>query len=141
MASFLFPKYREKIANPGTLGSTSGTAVDFADDTIKAALVRNSAYNPSSSTTDEFLSSATVVGGVTNPTLGSKTTTGGTLDAADPTFTAVPSGAAIDWVLIYKDTGSAATSSLIARLDFSASVTPNGGDITVQFNASGIGTV
>jgi hypothetical protein len=141
MASFLFPKYRQKIANPGTLGTTSGDAVDFSDDTIKAALVRNTAYNPASSTTDEFFSSATVVSGVTNPTLGTKTVTSGTLDAADPTFTAVPSGAAIDWVLIYKDTGTGTTSSMIARLDLTAAVTPNGGDITVQFNASGIGTV
>jgi hypothetical protein len=43
--------------------------------------------------------------------------------------------------VIYKDTGTASTSPLIGYFDVVASglpVTPNGGNITVTFNASGI---
>jgi hypothetical protein len=137
MANFLFNKAREAFLNPGTLGTTSGTAIDWADDNIKSALMRNSAANPTSTDTSQYLSSfATRAQDSGN--LASKTTTDGTADAADVTFTAVTSGAAIDWVLVYKDTGSAATSPVIARLDLSSSVTPNGGDITVQWSASGL---
>ena len=43
-------------------------------------------------------------------------------------------------ILIYIDTGSAATSRLVAWIDTATNlpVTPNGGDISIQWNASGI---
>jgi hypothetical protein len=42
--------------------------------------------------------------------------------------------------VIYKHTGTESTSTLIAYIDSGTNlpVTPNGGDITVQWNASGI---
>jgi hypothetical protein len=51
------------------------------------------------------------------------------------------SGVSVEALIIYKDTGTASTSPLIYFVDVAASglpVTPNGGNITVQFNASGI---
>jgi hypothetical protein len=53
-------------------------------------------------------------------------------DAADVTFTAV-SGDVSEALVIYKDTGTASTSRLIAYIDTATglAVTPNGGDITV----------
>lgn len=76
---------------------------------------------------------AGVVG--TPQTLGSVTTTNAALDAADATFTAV-SGAQVDIGVIYKDTGSAATSPLLHYEDdyTGLPVTPNGGDITYAFD-------
>lgn len=138
MANALYPKYKEKLLNPGTLGSTSGTAVDLADDTIKIALVDTGTYTYS--TTHEFYSSvsAAVIG--TPQTLASKTVTDGTFDAADVTFTSV-TGNSVEALVVYKDTGTASTSSLVCYIDVAASglpVTPNGGNITVTFNASGI---
>lgn len=50
----------------------------------------------------------------TDQTLGSKTVTAGVADAADITFPTVPSGAAIQGLGLYKDTGAAGTSRLIA---------------------------
>jgi hypothetical protein len=52
----------------------------------------------------------------------------------------VPSGAAITGIVIYKDTGVASTSPLVAFIDTGTGipVTPNGGDISVAWNASGI---
>lgn len=138
MANALYPLYKQKLLDPGTLGTTSGTAVDLADDTIKVALVDTGTYTYSSA--HEFYSSVSsaVVG--TPQTLASKTVTTGTFDAADVTFTSV-SGVSVEALVIYKDTGTAATSSLIAYIDTVASglpVTPNGGNITITWNASGI---
>ena len=138
MANALYPKYKEKLLNPGTLGSSSGTAVDLVDDTIKIALVDTGVYTYS--TTHEFYSSASsaVIG--TSQTLTSKTVTDGTFDAADVTFTSV-TGSSVEALIVYKDTGTASTSPLICYVDVAASglpVTPNGGNITVTFNASGI---
>jgi len=111
-----------------------GGSINVTTDTIKVRLVRTSAYTFSQS--HEFASSLPAAI-VTDVTLGSKSTNGagsdpGCFDAADATFTAVPSGAAIDALVIYKDTGASATSPLIAYID-GFSVTPNGGDITIQW--------
>ena len=138
MANALYPKYKQKILDPGTLGTTSSDAVDLAGDTIKVALVDTGTYTYSG--THEFYSSVSsaVVG--TPQTLASKTVTDGTFDAADVTFTAV-SGSSIEALVIYKDTGTNSTSSLIAYIDTVASglpVTPNGGNISITWNASGI---
>lgn len=138
MANAVYPKCKEKFMNPGTLGTTSGTAVDLIDDTIKIALVDTDIYTYSSA--HEFYSSVSTAVVGTPVTMTSKTATDGVFDAADVTFTSI-SGNSIEALVIYKDTGTAATSSLVAYIDFVASglpVTPNGGNITVSFNASGI---
>jgi len=113
----------------GTLGdiTAAGTAV-------KARLMRVSAYTISQA--HQFASSIPAAI-VTDVTLGSKTANGagadpGCLDAADATFVAVPSGAAIDCLAVFKDTGTPATSPLLFYID-GFSVVPNGGDITVQW--------
>ncbi len=73
-------------------------------------------------------------GALTSVTLG--TVAAGVIDAADKTITAV-SGSAFTHVILYKDTGSDATSVLVAIFDV-ASFTPTGGDISVIWNASGL---
>ena len=117
----------------GTLGdiTAGGTAV-------KCRLMRTSAYTVNQA--HQFASSlaATIVG---DATLGTKVANGGggadpgCFDAADITFTAVPAGAAIDCLAVYKDTGVAGTSPLLFYID-GFSVTPNGGDITIQWQNS-----
>jgi hypothetical protein len=72
----------------------------------------------------------------TPQTLGSKTITAGAFDAADPSFTAV-TGATVEVLAYYKDTGSAATSPMIG-VDNGATnlpITPNGGDVNVVFSS------
>lgn len=138
MANALYPLAKQKFLAYGTTGSTSGTAINMSTDTIKVALVDTGTYTYSSS--HEFYTSisSAVVG--TPVTLSSKTVTNGVFDAADVTFTAV-SGVSVEALVIYKDTGTTSTSSLIDYIDVVASglpVTPNGGDITVTWNASGI---
>jgi hypothetical protein len=129
MTNVLYPKGKEKFL--------SGS-INLPSDTIKIGLIDTGVYTYNSA--NEFWSSASAALVGTAATLASKTVTSGTFDANDVTFTAV-SGSSVEALIIYKDTGSAATSPLIAYIDVAASglpVTPNGGDITVTFNASGI---
>jgi hypothetical protein len=133
MANALYPKWKEQL-----LQFTANN--NLSAGTVKVALV-TSGYTYAS--TDQFYSSvsASVVG--TPQTLGTKTFTNGTFDAADVTFTAV-TGAQVTRLVIYVDTGTTTTSPLVAYLDTSVTnlpVTPNGGDISITWNASGIFTL
>lgn len=125
MANALYAKGKEKIL--------SGS-INLPSDTIKAALL-SSAYTANLST-DEFWSgiSANVLN--TPQTLASKSVTGGVFDAADVTFTAVTSGSTVKAVVLYKDTGTASTSPLLAYIDTITGfpLATNGGDITVTWD-------
>lgn len=124
MASVLFPKGKEKFL--------SG-AIDLTSDTIRVALVDTGVYTYSGA--HEFYSSVSsgVVG--TPQTLAGVSVTDGVVDAADVTFTGV-SGATVEALVLYKDTGDAATSPLIAYIDSGTGlpVTPNGGNIAVAWD-------
>lgn len=110
--------------------------LNWTGDTIKVSLVRSYTY----SSAHDFLDDITGGGGgtlvATSSALGSKTATAGVADAADVTFSAVAAGAACNHLVIYKDTGTASTSNLIAVIDTATGlpVTPNGGDITVAWD-------
>lgn len=131
MANALYDKGRE--------GFLDGS-IDWDTDNIKAVLVDTATYTVNLAT-DDFLDDIPAGERVaTSGNLTSKTVTGGTADAADVTFSAV-SGDQCEAIVLYKDTGTASTSRLIAYIDTASSglpVTPNGGDITVTWNASGI---
>ena len=103
--------------------------INWLTDTVKVLLVDAGAYTPNVST-HHFLADIQVSSRIAGPvTLTSKTTTGGAADAADVTFTSV-SGASIEMIIIYKDTGTEATSPLLAMIDTATGlpITPNGGD-------------
>ena len=109
--------------------------INWLTDTMKVLLVDSGAYTPNVST-HQFLADIPISSRIAGPvTLTSKTTTGGAADAADVTFTSV-SGASIDMIVIYKDTGTEATSPLIAMIDTATGlpITPNGGDIIVTWD-------
>lgn len=130
MANAVYPKWKE-----GLIQASANTALT---GTVKAALVDTGTYTYSSA--HQFWSSASsaVVG--TPQTIGTKTYTNGLFDGADVTYTAL-TGATAEAIIIYIDTGSAATSPLVAYFDTGVTnlpVTPNGGDVTVTWNASGI---
>lgn len=129
MANALYPKWKEAIVQASSNSSLGGT--------VKVALVDTGTYTYSAA--HEFQSSLSGVVG-TAQTLGTKTYTNGVFDAADVTFTAV-SGSSVEALVIYIDTGSSATSRLVAYIDTGVTglpVTPNGGDIGITWNASGI---
>jgi len=105
--------------------------IDLSSDTIKARAVRTSAYTISDGAVVSGLPAALV----TDVTLGSKVLSLGTFDAADAVFVSVPSGAAVDSVVLFKDTATPASDPVICQIT-GFSVTPNGGDITIQWQNS-----
>lgn len=124
MANTLYDKGREAFLNGG---------INWSSDTIKIALVDTGTYTFSQA--HQYLSSLTGVVG-TAVTLANKTSTNGVADADDAVFSSV-TGNTAEALVIYKDTGSAATSPLIAYIDTATGlpVTPNGGNITVVFDS------
>jgi len=132
MANAIYPKWKEAVIQASANSSLGGT--------VRVALVDAGTYTYSAA--HEFLSSLSGVVG-TAQTLGSKTFVNGTFDAADVTYTAV-SGASVEALVIYIDTGVAGTSRLVAYLDTGYTnlpVTPNGGNITITWDAAGIFTI
>lgn len=109
--------------------------INWMTDTIKVILVDTGAYTPQTSI-HQYLSDISGSARIAGPvTLTAKATTGGAADAADCTFTSVW-GASIEAIVIYKDSGSEATSPLIAFIDTATGlpITPNGGDIIVTWD-------
>ncbi len=70
--------------------------------------------------------------------LTSKSYTSGQADAADTVFTAV-SGASVEAIVLYKDTGNVNTSPLIAYIDTATGLpaTPTGANITIVWDSGG----
>lgn len=109
--------------------------INWMTDTIKVILVSTSAYTPQTAV-HQYLADIPVSARIAGPvTLTAKATTGGAADASDCTFTSV-SGATINAIVIYKDTGTEATSPLAAYIDTATGlpITPNGGDIIVTWD-------
>lgn len=116
----------------GREGFLAGS-ISWSGDTIKAALVDTSAYTVNLTTHQYYSSVSGVVG--TPQTLGTKTVSLGVADAADVTYTAL-TGNSCEAIVIYKDTGVAGTSPLIAYIDTATNlpVTPNGGDVGISWD-------
>ena len=130
MANAIYPLYKQALLD-------DSANIDLNDGTVKVALIDTGVYPYTS--TDEFYSSVSGVVG-TPQTINNTTVTIGLFDGDNVTYTAV-TGNSAEALLIYIDTGSAATSRLVAWIDTSVTglpVTPNGGDITITWNASGI---
>lgn len=127
MANGLYDKGRE--------GFLDGS-IDWDTDAIKVVLVDTAAYTVNLAT-HQFLSDIPVGARIaTSGNLANKTVTAGVADADDVEFSAV-TGATIEAIVIYKDTGNAATSRLIAYLDTVTSglpITPNGGNILFRWS-------
>jgi hypothetical protein len=129
----------------GILGAHA-TRVDLITDTIKMSLIdEGAAAGIPDATADDFWNdvSSGLIG--TSYTLAAKTrgsVAAGVFDNTTdpaPAFTAV-SGATCEGLMFWKDTTVATTSDLICYFDTATGLplTPNGGDVNVTFNASGI---
>lgn len=130
MANALYPKWKEALIQASANSSLTGT--------VKAALVDTGTYTYSAA--HEFLTSLSGVVGTAQTIGATKTYDNGVFDGADVSFSAV-TGATVEAIVIYIDTGTPATSRLVAYVDTGATglpVTPNGGDINITWNASGI---
>lgn len=139
MASFIYNEYTEKLFD-------SSTKIDWPANTIKVALTTSS-YTPNQDThdffddiTNEVTGTGYTAGGAT---LGTKTVTVDTtnnwvtIDAADTSW---PSSTIVNarYAVIYKDTGTASTSPLIALIDFGTNRSSSLSNFVINWNASGI---
>lgn len=132
----------------GQLGKATYTPVDFDGATdLKLALIDNAgADGAPDGATDDYWddqdgslvdSLSTALASVTVGVVAV-----GVVDAANmaPAFTTV-SGATVESLVLLRDSGTPATSQLICFWDTGVTglpLTPNGGDVNVDFNASGI---
>lgn len=126
MSNRLYPKGRQ--------GFLEGSIAWLTDD-IRAVLL--SATYVYSDAHDFHADLSGIV--ATSGNLTGKTSTDGIADAADVTFSAVAAGPAATQVVVYKWTGSSATSRLIAYWDSDSSavmlsVTPDGSDIQLRWS-------
>lgn len=135
MANAVYPKYKQSLlteadTNNGLDGTS--TAAPYA------ALVDTGTYTYSAA--HQFYSSLSGIQGTDQP-ITTPTVTSGTFDGDDVTFTAV-SGVSIEAIVIYRhNTGANTTWRLVLYVDTSVTglpVTPNGGNIVITWNASGI---
>ena len=136
MADVIYNGFKKNIMNGN---------IDLDTDTIKVMLV-TSTYTPDQDlhefiddVTNEVSGTGYVAGG---ETLANKTVTQdntdneGVFDADDVTLSSstITARAAV----IYKDTGTPATSPLVAYIDFTEDKSSSNGDFTIQWNAEGI---
>ena len=138
MANGLFASYRTLTLTTGlnvTTLAIKGMFVDNADDTAVLA-------------TDDFIddiaSAARVPAEASTPTLTTPTAgsiAAGVFNADDLVFTSL-SGDQVEQLILYEDSGTESTSDLLAMWDTATGIplTPNGGNVTVVWSASGIYT-
>lgn len=131
MANAMYPKGLKAILDGD---------VDMLADNIKVVLLDSGyTFNSAHDFLDDISGGAIVA---TSGNLGSKTTTSGYFDAADVTFTALTGDDVVAYV-VYKDTGSSATSPLLCYVDTAGDtsallIEPDGTDVTLRWNSAGI---
>jgi len=135
MSNAIYSKFKQEI-----LKGTANNLLNSAEGTtgVYAALVDAGTYTFSD--THQFYSSLSGIVGTDQEIL-TKTQVDGIFDGTDLTFPAVTGASAEAIVLYRKNAGANTTWPLIAYLDTGMTglpVTPNGGNITVTWNASGI---
>jgi hypothetical protein len=141
VANAIYPIYKNAIM---TAGANTSLDQNTATDGPFVALVDTGTYTYSAAH-DFYNDLSGVVGTdqrITTPTVGS--VSAATFDGDNVTFTAV-SGASVEALVYYrKNSGANTTWRLVMYQDTSVTglpVTPNGGDIAISFNASGIFTL
>ena len=135
MANAIYDLFKQEL-----MKGTANNLLNSAEGTtgVYAALVDTGTYTFSQA--HQFYSSLSGVVG-TDQEITAKTQTAGTFDGSDVTFPSVTGATAEAIVLYRKNAGANTTWPLIAYIDTGVTglpVTPNGGNITITWNASGI---
>lgn len=131
MANAIYPKYKEALLS-------GANNVSLVDETVKVSLIDNEEITYDANT--EFYSEFNANGVIATATIANTSVTGGLFDGSDVTFSSV-TGDESEAIMIWIDTGDANTSRIVAYLDTGVSglpVTPNGSDIDIEWNVSGI---
>jgi len=138
MANAVYQLYKQSILAADTNVSLN---VNTTTDGAYCSLVDTGTYTWSNS--HQFFSSLSGIVG-TDQRISTPTVTNGTFDGDDLTYTAV-TGASVEALVIYRhNSGANTTWRLVLYEDTGVTglpVTPNGGNIVVTWNASGIFTI
>jgi hypothetical protein len=140
MANALYPKWKEELFK----GTASALLTGTGTTGVYVALVDTAVYTYGAAHVYVDENNAgdvihAIVG--TAMEIGTKTYAAGVFDGGDITFSAVTGATAEALVIFVKTAGAETAWRLVAFLDTNVTglpVTPNGGDITVTWNASGI---
>lgn len=135
MANAIYPIWKAAIMQATANSSLGGSGATG----VYSSLIDTGVYTYSAA--HDFYDDV-VAGEVGTPQeIGSKTFTAGLFDGNDVTYTAV-TGASVEAIVFYvKNAGANSTWRLFLYEDTTVTglpVTPNGGDITITWNASGI---
>jgi len=135
MPNAVYPLYKQALID-GAANVDLDT--NTTQDGVYVALIDTGVYTYSAA--HQFYSSLSGIVGtpqrIVNPTI-----TNGLFDGDDVTFTAVTGNSAEAYVLYRQNAGADTTWRLVAYVDTGVSglpVTPNGGNIVVTWDASGI---
>lgn len=135
MANALYPLWKQEALKATAAAGMNGSGTTG----VYAALIDTGVANYNAA--HQYFSSI-VAGQIgTEVELTSKTFVNGLFDAADSTFSSVSGNNAEAIVIFIKTAGANTTWSLVAWLDTGVTglpVLPNGGNINVTWNASGI---
>jgi hypothetical protein len=141
MSNALYPKWKEQLPQGTAAALLNGTGATG----VYACLVDTAVYTYNAA--HEFYDAGganDVVDGLIGAAVeiaAPKTFTAAVFDGADVTFTAVTGATAEALVIFVKNAGAQTTWRLVAYIDTGVTglpVTPNGGNIVVTWNASGI---
>lgn len=137
MANALYPLWKQAL-----LENSADSDLDGSGTTgVYACLVDTGTYTYSAA--HQFYSSLSGIAATTDQEIGAtKSYTNGVFDGADVTFPTVTAGNSCEAIVIYrKNAGANTTWRLVAYIDTGVTglpVTPNGGNISITWNASGI---
>jgi len=135
MANALYPLWKEALIQGSANSALNGSGTTG----VYCALVDTGTYTYSAA--HQYYSSLSGVVGTDQEIGATKTYANGVFDGADITFPSVSGASAEALVLYVKNAGANTTWRLVAYIDTGVTglpVTPNGGNITVTWNASGI---
>lgn len=136
MANAVYPRFKQSLLTE----ADANKSLDQASTNAPFASLVTTSGGYTYSSAHQFYSSLTNVQG-TDVAITTPSVTNGLFDGDDVTFTAV-SGTVIGAIVIYrKNTGANTTWRLVLYEDTSVTglpVTPNGGNIVITWNASGI---
>lgn len=140
MANAVYPIWKQNLIQGATNTDLDGISVNGV---FCAMLDAGYSYSAAHDFYDDVGITANVIG--TPQEVGAtKSYTNGTFDGSDVTYSSVSGNQVTQLVLFRKNSGATSTQYLVLFLDTSVTglpVTPNGGDITIQWNASGIFTI
>lgn len=127
--SALYPKFKQELMKGN---------VDLETGVVRAVLIDTGVYTYDAA--HDNYDDLTGVVGTESPAFTTKSFVDGLFDADNIVFATV-TGNTVEALVIFLDTGVAANDKLVAYIDSASAglpATPNGGDINITWNPSGI---